>query len=289
MNAQDADLSVLVRRLREKYEEGPSAAGYVNLSVLIPLMREECKHSLPGRVIALASDKGGPGKTTVGVELSYLLGGGLLDGDWHRGNASRALGWKHEERVKSPMIDAVERQRLPRIIGGGPTRPHLIASGPDLEHRQPSEQVMEETVSWWAKELQMPLVCDTHPGGGECANGLCAAAHAVVSPVPLKQKDLDAFEGWAGAMDGYPLMIAPNMVPRIPPASQLNQLATVAKQYDLPVTTPLPFALPLERRRTRTAVCSLALRGNGQVGPDYRPFITAMVLVAWEVANYVGR
>jgi chromosome partitioning protein len=254
-----------------------------DLFALVQQMREQNRRELAGRIITVASDKGGIGKTTLAVELAYLLGAVLVDADWHDGCASRSLGWRHWERVRSPLLDAMEAGRVPRPISGGPSRPDLVAAGPDLEHRQPQPAVMADALVAWATAWNLPVVVDTHPGGGDAANGATAAAHLVPTPAPLRQKDLDALAGWVRLMDGYPLMIVPNMVPRVPPAAQLDYLASIADKYDLPVATPVPHATFLERRLARTAVCSVR-----QLSVRTEPLVRACIAVAEEVAKRVA-
>jgi chromosome partitioning protein len=102
----------------------------------------------------------------------------------------------------------------------------------------------------------------------------------VPTPAPLRQKDLDALAGWVRLMDGYPLVIVPNMVARVPPAAQLDYLASIAGKYELPVATPVPYATFLERRLARTAVCSVR-----QLSVRTEPMVRACVAVAEEVAQ----
>lgn len=249
----------------------------------IQAMREFYRHELAGRIIVMASDKGGIGKTTLGVELAYVLGGVLVDADWHDGNASRSLGWRHETRVHSPMIDAIEAGRVPRPISGGLSRPDLVPSGPDLEDRQPKPEVMADALVAWSEAWKVPLVVDTHPGGGRATNGACMAAHLVPAPAPLKEKELEALRGWVEVMESYPLLLVPNYVPRVPPAAQLDELAEIAGLFDLPVGTPVPYTLALERRKSKTAVCSTRT-------PSVKtaPFISACVALAEEVAKHAA-
>ncbi|MBW4722411.1 ParA family protein [Saccharothrix obliqua] len=255
---------------------------------LVPAMRAHFRTALAGKILAVESDKGGLGKTTIAVELAYNLDAVLVDADWHDGNAARSLGWRHETRAQSPMLRAIEGGFVPRPISGGTMRPDLVAAGPELEHNQPPASVMADALTAWAASYGRPIVVDTHPGGGEAANGAAEAAHAVVTPVPLRQKELDALAGWVRLMAGYPLIVVPNMVPRVPPAGQLDYLEKIAKEHDLPVTSPVPHAVAIERRRARTAVSSMSLWGEGKIGPRYEPFIRAMLAVTTEVADRVG-
>lgn len=249
----------------------------------IPALRDRAAN-LGGTLIAVESDKGGLGKTTLAVELAYCLDAVLVDLDWHDGSAARALGWRHEQRTRtSPLLDALEADRTPRPIKGGASRPDLVPGGPDLEQRQPSAHEVAQALVAWSQAWARPVVVDTHPGGGAAANGAAEAAHLVASPCPLAEKDLAALDGWVDVMDGYPLFLVPNRVPRTPPASQLDWLARIAGRHGLPVSSPIPDSTAwLPRRKARTAVCSAS-----RTSPRSAPLVESFVSIAEEAAKEV--
>lgn len=251
----------------------------------IPALRDRAAE-LGGTLIAVESDKGGLGKTTLAVELAYCLDAPLVDLDWHDGSAARSLGWRHEQRTRtSPLLDALDAGRTPRPIKGAPSRPDLVPGGPDLEARQPPADVMAQALVAWAQTWDRPVVVDTHPGGGYAANGAAEAAHLVASPCPLAEKDLAALDGWCQVMDGYPLFLVPNLVPKTPPAAQLDQLAAIAERHELPVSSPIPESFAwLPRRKARTAVCS-----TSKVSPKSAPLVEAFVTIAEEAAKELER
>jgi chromosome partitioning protein len=255
----------------------------VDLLGSVAQLRTWARANLGGSVITVASGKGGVGKTTIAVELAYCLDGVLVDQDWDDGCAARALGWRHEDRVRSPFLDALDTGRLPRLISGGRSRPDLVPAGPDLETNQPMPELLADTLTTWARLMDRVLVVDTHPGRGDAAHGAMRSARAVVSPTPLGVKELDALAGWCGELEGYPVIIGPNRIQRIPPASQLDRLAGIAELYGLPVLTPVPDAPWLMRRAARTAVCSArALTARNT------PVIGAWLAQAREVAQHVA-
>jgi hypothetical protein len=43
------------------------------------------------KIVTVAAYKGGVGKTTLALELAYLLGAPLVDFEWDSGGASRAI------------------------------------------------------------------------------------------------------------------------------------------------------------------------------------------------------
>lgn len=106
----------------------------------------------------------------------------------------------------------------------------------------------------------------------------------VLTTVPLAEKELDAFEGWAEAMDGYPIMAVPNKVPRVPPAAQTDRLGRIAARFGIPVTTFVPYSTVFERRIARTALCS-SMRPSVKTAP----LIDAFINISAEVLAYAAR
>ena len=76
------------------------------------------------RIVTVAAAKGGVGKTTLAYELAYLLQAPLVDLDWDRGGATRQWGYRHEDRMRAPLLDALERGGVPK-----PVRPRSASSG----------------------------------------------------------------------------------------------------------------------------------------------------------------
>lgn len=254
----------------------------------IGALRRWSHQHLAGTVIAIASGKGGVGKTTLAIELAYCLDAALVDLDWDDGSAARALGWRHEDRVRSPLLDALDSGKTPRVISGKSSRPDLVPAGPDLGANQPRPNVLADALTNWSVELARPIVVDTHPGGGDpsrsAAYGAMMAAHVIASPIELGERELDALNGWCVELDGYPIMLVPNRVPRVPPASQLDRLEEIATEYQLASTTPIPDAVWLPRRKARTAVTS-----GKRLSARSRPMVHALASAAREVADHAAR
>lgn len=142
---------------------------------------------------------------------------------------------------------------------------------------------MAEALVRWSATWKRPIVVDTHPGGGGAANGAAEAAHLVPTPCPLAERELAALEGWCDVMDGYPLMVVPNRVPRTPPASQLDWLSRIRDEFKVPIGTPIPDVPAfLPRRKARTAVCSTTKPSQRSA-----PLVSAFVAIAEEVADRV--
>src|SRR5262245_55794074 len=60
-------------------------------------------------VVAMASTKGGVGKTVLSFELAAALDAVLVDLDWHAGGATRMWGFRPLSRARVPLLDALDR------------------------------------------------------------------------------------------------------------------------------------------------------------------------------------
>ncbi|WP_170918207.1 MULTISPECIES: ParA family protein [unclassified Pseudonocardia] len=258
----------------------PPPAASLDLLASVEELRAWSRTTLAGHVIAVAAGKGGVGKSTLAAELAYCLDAVLVDADWDDGCVSRALGWRRETRARSPLLDALDSGRAPRLIRGGTTKPDLVPAGPDLEAHQPRPEKFADHLTRWAREWKRPVVIDTHPGSGAATYGAMAAAHVVPCPTELGEKDLNALAGWCEKLQGYPLYIVPSQVPKSPADSHLDWLDKIAITYDLKVSSEIPRADWLPQRKARTALCaakSLSKRNT--------PMISAYITTAREVAE----
>ena len=213
---------------------------------------------LAGRIITVAAYKGGVGKTFLAYELAYLLGGVLLDLDWDKGNASVAWGYREEQRMTSPLLDALDRGRTPRPLTGGPWRPDLVPCSKDFGTNQPSADklttVIETWAAQWGGELDCPLIIDTHPGGNPSTYGAVAAAHVVVAPVILGEREMEASEDMIDELKSYPLLLVPNKVPLSPPERYIIWLERIASKGAVPVGPAVSKNDWLTTRKRRMAV-----------------------------------
>jgi chromosome partitioning protein len=213
---------------------------------------------LAGSIIAVAAYKGGVGKTLLAYELAYLLGGILVDLDWDRGNASVSWGYRDEQRSKSPLLDALDRGRTPRPLAGGRWRPDLVPCSKRFGTDQPcAEDLTTALQSWaaqWAAELRCPLIIDTHPGTQSSTFGAVAAAHVVVVPVVLGEREMSATEDMVDELKGHPLLLVPNKVTMNPPTRYTAWLEHVADRAMVPIGPAISDNAWLTTRRRRMAV-----------------------------------
>lgn len=208
------------------------------------------------KIVTVAARKGGVGKTTLAYELAWLLNAPLIDLEWDEGSATRTWGYRHEARLRAPLLDALEAGRSPRPLTGY-HKPDLVPCHPDFELNQPEPDAMADALLQWAGEWDRDfVVVDTHGGGSTSGDGAIAAASLVVVPVPLKTKDLNATEGMVREMPDYPLVIVPTMIPRVPSAAEINRVARIVEGTPIPVAEPVPYVRGIETRKKRVAITS---------------------------------
>lgn len=206
------------------------------------------------RIISVASTKGGVGKTTIAYELAWLLGGPLVDLDWDAGGATRQWGYRHERRLRAPLLDALERSGTPVPLRGV-RKPDLVPSHPDFVDYQPAPEDMAGALEKWAGEWgRDSVVVDTHPGAVPATFGAMAASSVVVVPVVLATKELEAFAGMVSELPDYPILVVPNRVPRVPPAYELARLRRLCEQARVRVSPVISDHRWLARRRLRVAL-----------------------------------
>lgn len=209
------------------------------------------------KIITVAAYKGGVGKTTLALELAYVLNAPLVDFEWDSGGASRRWGYRHERSTTRPLLDALANARTPKpLIGHRKT--DLVPGHPDLSHTDLSAEDVATALCKWAAEWGRPwVVVDTHPGGIAPTLGAMAAADIIVIPTPLRAGELDALDGMLADASDYPLLIVPTMIPKSPSSSLNRRLWEMAQRYDVPLGPVLSWYADLGERQQRIAMTAL--------------------------------
>lgn len=205
-------------------------------------------------ILVVHSRKGGVGKSVTAYELAFLLDAVLVDLEWDGGGVSRQWGYRHEDRVTSPLITALDRGRVPRPLKGF-RKPDLVPGSPELLDARPEPDAMAEALTRWAGEWGRDwVVVDTHPGASSAAHGAMSVANVVLVPTGLRTYDLNGTEQMILDMPDYPLVIVPTLVRRVPPAAEIARLARMIEGTPVRVAPPVPFATAVETRKKRIAM-----------------------------------
>ena len=156
---------------------------------------------------------------------------------------------------RAALLDALEagpegKAPVPR------TRPHqpaLVPAHHDLAASTIPDALVADCLSAWALAWGREwVVVDTHPGANALTDGAMQVADLVVVPVLLGAREMDALEGMLHDFADYRLLIAPNMVPPLPPRRYVERLAALADGR--PVAPPLSEHRWIRRRVRRSAL-----------------------------------
>jgi len=231
-------------------------------------------------IITTAAWKGGVGKTTLAYELAYQMGAVLADWDWDKGGATVAWGYRHETRVRAPLLDALERGKTPTPLRGN-RKPDLIPSHPDFGVNQPEPDAGATALEKWAADLGRRILVDTHPGGCDSTYSALRAARVVVTPAVLATKELSALEGMIEELADYPLLVIPYMVPSVPPGREITRLRQIVARHHIPVGPMVSNYSWIPRRQLRMAIAS-----GDPLPARVKPFAEQIRKVAEAVTSY---
>ena len=207
-------------------------------------------------IVVCHSRKGGVGKTTLAYELSWLLDAVLVDFEHDAGAATQTWGYRPLERLRVPILDALETGRTPRPLKGF-RKPRLVPGHPELLHQPHDDETVAGALESWATEWDTDwVVVDTHNGDSELARGALMVANVVLVPSPLRVKDLTALDHLVADMADYPLVISPYMVPATPPIQMITRLEKIIEGTPIQVSTPIPAVPGIGTRQKRIAMTS---------------------------------
>lgn len=234
------------------------------------------------KFVVCHSRKGGVGKSTVAYELAWLLDAPLVDLEWESGGVTRKWGYRYEDRVGSPLLTAFAKGTPPRLLKGF-NKPDLLPGHPDLEASQPSAEDTADALAKWAGEWGREwVVIDTHPGVSDVTNGALSIANVIVTPVPLRNSDLDGTEHMVNELADYPVVLVPNFVPAVPPAAEVRRLRSIIAGTPVQVAAPIPAALAVGTRKKRMAITS-----EDPPSKALQPVAAALQSLATFVKEYV--
>lgn len=169
------------------------------------------------KIITIASNKGGVGKSTIALHLAGALNAPLVDLDWEVGGSSNMWGHDPRRTQRAALLDALERgpdAPAPRLRRHT-SRPPLLATHKDLGAAQIDEGTVCDCLLAWAREWGSPwIVVDTHPGLNSLRTGAIAASDLVVVPVLLSHHEVDALEDFlADDLRDHAVLLVVNRVP----------------------------------------------------------------------------
>jgi chromosome partitioning protein len=156
-----------------------------------------------GRVIAIANQKGGVGKTTTAVNLSASLAAAeqrtlLIDGD-PQGNATSGVGVQREAIGvtvydvligERPLTDATIHQVHFKRLDVVPATPDLAGAEVELVERPNRERLMRAAVSKVRAQYDFVLI-DCPPSLGLITLNMLAAADALLIPLQCEYYALE--------------------------------------------------------------------------------------------------
>jgi len=162
-----------------------------------------------GKIIAIANQKGGVGKTTTAVNLSASLGAAeqrvlLIDAD-PQANASSGLGVRvaeDEDTIYEVLIGEVDPKRLIRhtdLADLIPSHPKLTGAEIELVPQIARERKMKNAISGLAGEYDF-IIIDCPPSLGLITLNTLTAADSVLIPIQCEYYALEGLSQLLGTI-----------------------------------------------------------------------------------------
>ena len=164
---------------------------------------------MPGRVYALANQKGGVGKTTTAINLAACLAEAgertlLVDLD-PQANATSGLG---ERANGTSSLDLLDGIALPKLVKPTrfarlelvPSRPELAGAAVDLARRPDGERYLAEALAGAGDGYAFVFV-DCPPSLGPLTVNALAAADRVLVPVQAEYYALEGLAQLVGSVE----------------------------------------------------------------------------------------
>jgi chromosome partitioning protein len=164
---------------------------------------------VPGRVYALANQKGGVGKTTTAINLAACLAEAgertlVVDLD-PQANATSGLGERANGTSSLDLLDGIplpqlaKRTRFPRLELV-PSRPELAGAAVELSRHADGERYLAEALSGAGEGYSFVFV-DCPPSLGPLTVNALAAADRVLVPVQAEYYALEGLAQLVGSVE----------------------------------------------------------------------------------------
>jgi chromosome partitioning protein len=164
---------------------------------------------MPGRVYALANQKGGVGKTTTAINLAACLAEAgertlVIDLD-PQANATSGLGERANGSSSLDLLDGIALSRLARPtrfprLELVPSKPELAGAAVELARRLDGERYLAESLSAAAAGYAFVFV-DCPPSLGPLTVNALAAADRVLVPVQAEYYALEGLAQLVGSVE----------------------------------------------------------------------------------------
>ena len=164
---------------------------------------------MPGRVYALANQKGGVGKTTTAINLAACLAEAgertlLVDLD-PQANATSGLGEQANGSSSLDLLDGVPLERLAKPTRFARlelvhSRPELAGAAIELSRRPDGERFLAESLAGSVEEYAFVFV-DSPPSLGPLTVNALAAADRVLVPVQAEYYALEGLAQLVGSVE----------------------------------------------------------------------------------------